>query len=115
MAADGQYFLPMEEKHYDLDQNRQSWANLCPTSAKRAPLRRQLFMAVATVVGNDVNLHLQILIEQAKNLSGDGLDPIQKPCVQGKFSPRPWAYWKHRENYGVIMMSSTGMPMLKLS
>jgi hypothetical protein len=88
MAADVQYFLPMEEEHYGLDRNRQSWANPSPTSAERAPLQRQLFMAVDTMVGNDVNL-LQIFIEQVINCPGTDLIQFRKPCVKEKYSPSP--------------------------
>ncbi|WP_228015934.1 hypothetical protein [Synechocystis salina] len=77
----------MEKEHYRLDQDRQSWANLSPASAERAPLRRRLFMAAAAMAGNDVNLQLQVLIEQAKNWMGMALPPFKKTCVKGKYYP----------------------------
>ncbi|WLT39132.1 hypothetical protein NON20_05620 [Synechocystis sp. B12] len=72
----------MEKDHCSLDYYRQRLGQLSPVSAKRKQILRQIFSEVVRIAGDDVNLQLQLLIEQAKKLSGDGLDPIQKTLCE---------------------------------
>jgi hypothetical protein len=72
----------MEKEYLKLDDDRQRLGRLSPTSAERRQMQRKMLMEVARVAGDDVNLQLQLLIEQAKKVDGDGLDPIQKTLCE---------------------------------
>ncbi|MBD2654761.1 hypothetical protein H6G45_14975 [Synechocystis sp. FACHB-383] len=65
----------MEKEYLELDGDRQKSGKLPLASAERGPWKKRMFATVALVAGNDVNCQLQILIEQAKKLSEDGLHP----------------------------------------
>lgn len=71
----------MEKENYSLDYCRQRLEHLSPASGQRSHWQRQMGTEVAHIAGDDVNRQLQLLIEQAKKVPGDALDPIQTTLV----------------------------------